>query len=89
MSPHKFPEANHRFGPPEDMTESQVATIPAFVGETRVGSCDGSPCVVVAWKPDARELAALNEGAPIFLTVLGGLPPHFLSTNFQEATNPA
>ena len=89
MMPINFPESNKVFGPPEDLTESQVSRIPAYVGENRTGSCDGLPCVVVAWKPEPRELAALNEGSPVFLTILGGLPPHFLTTNFAEATNPA
>jgi hypothetical protein len=89
MIPLNFPEANTRFKAPAGMEESQVGTIPAFAGETKSGSCDGVPCVVVAWLPEPRELEALNRGAPVFLTVLGGLPPHFLTTNFAEATNPA
>lgn len=84
-----FPEVNKIFKAPAGLDESQVAAIPAFLGETRTGSCDGERMVVVAWKPDDRELAAIAAGAPIFLTCLGGLPPHFLTTNFAEATNPA
>jgi hypothetical protein len=45
--------------------------------------------VVVAWKPTAEELAALNAGAPVFLTTLGGLPPHFITTDFAAATTPS
>jgi hypothetical protein len=89
MTPIPFPEANKIFKAPAGFDEAQVAAIPAYLGETRTGSCDGERCVVVAWKPDERELAAIAAGAPIFLTCLGGLPPHFLTTNFTEATNPA
>lgn len=89
MMPTDFPESNKVFGPPADLVDSQCARIAAYVGENKTGSCDGMPCVVVAWKPTALDLEALNAGANIFLTVLGGLPPHFLTTNFTEATNPA
>jgi len=72
------------------MEESQVMTIRAFRGETVKGSCDGLPCIVVAWKPDARELAAIVTGSPIFLSFISvGIPPHFPSVSFEEAINPA
>ncbi len=89
MTTIHFPEANAKFGPPDDMSEAQVRTIHAYAGEAKRGSCEGTMLVVVAWQPDERELAALNAGQPIFLTCLGGLPAHFLTTNFAEATNPA
>lgn len=90
MTPVTFTEANTRYGPPSDMVESQVATIHAHVGTVAAGSCEGSPMIVTAWKPDERELARLNAGEPLFLTFLaGGLPPHMVTTSFQEATNPA
>ena len=69
------------------MAESQVRTLRCYAGRVSTGSCDGSRMVVTAWQPDARELAALNAGAPVFLTFLGGLPPHAVSTSFEEATN--
>ena len=89
MMPTDFPESNKVFGPPADLVDSQCARIPAYEGENRTGSCDGLPCVVVAWKPTDREIKDIVAGSPIFMTVLGGLPPHFLTTNFAEATNPA
>lgn len=89
MTSVTFPEANTAFRAPGDLAESQVATIAAYCGPIPGGSLDGERMVVVAWKPDAAELAALNAGAPVFLTTLGGLPPHFLTTDFANATNPA
>lgn len=89
MTPYGFPEMNTRFGPPEDMSEHQVRSIPAYVSETSVGSCDGSKLVIVAHMPDERERTAIAMGAPIFITMMGGLAPHFLTTNFAEANNPA
>lgn len=89
MTPVKFPEANSRFGPPPNLTEEQCGTIHAYQGRVARGSVEGSLLVVVAWKPSEAELAALNAGAPIFLSCIGGLPPHFLCTSFAEAVNPA
>ena len=88
MEPTDFEQANCRFGPPEDMSESQVRTIEAWRGETAGRSCDGAPMLVTAWRPDRRELERLCRGHPIFVTFLaGGMPPHALTTDFAEATN--
>lgn len=89
MIPTTFPQSNSNFGPPEGFTEAQVQTIPAYRSEAKAGSCDGTSLVVVAWKPNEIELARIVAGEPIFLTCLGGLPAHFLSTRFEEAINPA
>ena len=89
MTPISFPEANARFKAPADLHENQVATIMAYTGPIPGGSMDGEKMVVVAWQPTPGELDALNAGAPVFLTTLGGLPPHFLTTDFTNATKPA
>jgi len=88
MTPTNFPESNSKFGPPPDLAESQCSTIPAYIGEIKQGSVDGVTIVVVAWQPSDLDLETLNKGCPIFLTVIGGLPPHFLTTNFKTATTP-
>lgn len=89
MTPQNFDEANQVFSPPKDLDESQCISIPAFVGEVKSGSVDGVPLVVVAWRPTSEELDRLNAGCAIFLTMIGGLAPHYLSTTFEEATHPA
>lgn len=89
MSPTVFPEANTVFGPPSDLEESQCASIPAYVGEAKGGSVDGSKVVVVAWYPTPNERDLIQHGAPIFITMMGGLAPHFLTVSFNEATLPA
>lgn len=89
MTPSTFPEANVRLGAPDGLTDTQVMTIPAYVGEVVGGSVDGLRLVVVAWKPSAIELERLNQGGEIFLSCLNILPPHFLTTTFAEAINPA
>jgi hypothetical protein len=88
MTPFKFPESNVAFGPPADLEESQVLTIHGWRGHAG-GSCDGIELVVVAHLPTPEDLARLNAGEPIFISMLGGLAPHFLTTRFVEATNPA
>lgn len=84
-----FPGTNRFFGPPPDMDSKQVAVIHAHCGVVDRGSCEGSPMVITAWKPDEQDLRRLNAGEPVFVTFLGGLPPHMLTTNFKEAKNPA
>lgn len=89
MIPIAFPEANMNFKAPDDLEESQCATIPAYRGKIAGGSVDGIDVVVVAWLPSSEDLRRLAQGEPIFLSVVGGLPPHFLTTDFYTATHPA
>lgn len=86
MTPVRFPQVNAFFGAPAGLDENQVVTVPAFAGSARGGSLDGMPIVVTAWQPSPAELAALNAGRPIFLTFIGGLPPHMATTDFESAT---
>jgi hypothetical protein len=88
MSPVDFEQSNCVFGPPPDLAEEQCSSIHAFQGIVKGGSCDGVAVVVVAWKPSSEELEKLNQGSPIFLSCLGGLPPHFLTTDFESAKHP-
>jgi len=85
MTPINFPEANAPFGAPPDMDASQVKTIPAFAGVVEGGSCDGCEQVIVAWMPSDGERLAIATGAPVYISMLGGLLPHFVCTSFEEA----
>lgn len=89
MSPVAFPEVNARFGPPPDLADSQCMTIYAYMGQVQGGSVDGSQIVVTAWKPSIEEIELMKQGQPIFLSFIGGLPPHFASLNFNTASRPA
>lgn len=89
MTSVNFPEANATFKAPPGLDEKQVHTCHAFLGQVNGGSMDGTQMVVVAWKPSREEALKIRSGKPIFLTVMGGLPPHMLTTSFKEATNPA
>jgi len=77
------------FKSPPDLHESQVMPIRAYSGMVRGGSLDGCNIVVTAWKPTPAELKALNMGQPLFLSCIGGLPPHFPSVDFDLAIAPA
>jgi hypothetical protein len=81
MIPFRFPQANVAFKHPEGLM--------AYTGPVVGGSVDGETLVVVAWQPDPMDLIRIQAGHPVFLTVMGGLPPHFLSTDFDAATHPA
>jgi hypothetical protein len=85
MTATTFEQANCKFGPPGDMTDTQCGTVSAFKGQSRGGPLDGVEIVVVAWQPTPEDLQRLNDGHPVFLTSVGGLPAHFLSTSFEEA----
>jgi hypothetical protein len=89
MTPVDFPEAKMRFRPLPGLAESQCRTIHAFVGKVVGGSVDGADVVVTAWRPSPEELAVLNAGKPLFLSFLGGLPPHFPTVDFEAAIHPA
>lgn len=89
MIPIKFDECNVCYSAPQDMSEQQVRTIDAYRGRVEGGSCDGADLAIVAWLPTEQELKSLNEGKPIFLSMLYGLAPHFLTTSFKEASHPA
>jgi hypothetical protein len=88
MTPVNPPIYNQVFTAPGDMDASQVESIQAFVGEIPPGNnLDGASFVVVAWQPSQEELIELlQRGGPIYLSCLGTLPPHFLTTEFSIAT---
>lgn len=81
-----FDMQNTVFGPPTGFTEGQIATIPAHLGEIPgPHALEGSKFVVVAWKPSHEDLQCLINGGVIYLTMVGGLAPHFLTTRVEEA----
>ncbi len=83
MKPIRFEQSNATFRAPAELTENQCGTIDGYVGFVQGGSLDGSQ-QTVAWIPDSEDLKRLKAGKPVFLSVIGGLPPHFLTTSFEE-----
>lgn len=88
MTPTDFEHSNCIFGPPKDLEKSQCMSIHAYSGQVLGGSVDGSHVVVVAWRPNEQELKDIAKGKPIFISMMGGLAPHFLTTNFNQAITP-
>lgn len=90
MQQINFPEANITAGPPQGFSEAQCQPIRAFRGCAEGGSCDGLPLYITAWFPTVEETEMIMQGHPIYLTIMGtGLPPHMLTTSFDEASKPA
>lgn len=89
MKAVNFPESNTVYKRPPDLEESQCFDIPAFHGIIEGGTLDGARIVVTAWQPTPEEIEQIVKGAPVFLSSIGGLPPHFLTTTFQNAVNVA
>lgn len=73
------------FRPPPDLDESQCHSITAYRFEIKQGNLDGQEGVAVAWKPDADDIRRISEGGVVYLTMIGGLIPHRLSTTWEDA----
>ena len=83
MIPVSFPQANSKFGSPKEL-QGSCWEIEGFCREVVGGIWDGTPQVIVAWKPSMEEIRKMLQGNPIFLSVMGGLPPHRLAVDFDE-----
>ena len=86
MTPVHFPEVNITFESPTDLPGS-CSPIQGYMGVVQGGVFDGSAHIVVAWHPSPEDLEKINAGHPVFLSVIGHLPPHFLCMSFGEAVN--
>lgn len=84
MEPINFPEANVVFGSPEDLKGS-CQDIKGYAGEVKGGVFDGSVQIIVAWQPTQWDIERIVAGRPIFLSVIGSLPPHRMCMSFEEA----
>ena len=82
MNPAHFPEANIKLKSPPDM-EGSCMEIAAWSGQIMNGMWDGTQAFVTCWEPTPEELEDLNNGGKVYLSVMGGMPPHNLSTIFQ------
>jgi hypothetical protein len=89
MNPIKFDECNTFFGPNTEMEDVKCEITPAWVGDAEGGSLDGLRMAVCAYKLDEHELKEILEGGYIYVTMVGGLSMHYMSTNFHDATHPS
>lgn len=84
MIPTTFPEANNIIGPPADMNESHVQPVAAFSGPITGGAFDGATLHVVAWQPSPMERERLIAGASVFISFVGAIPVHTVTTVFPK-----
>jgi len=84
MIPTSFPQANVSFVAPAELDESQCGSIAGYKGTISYGNMDGQPIMVVAWQPTQDEREQLAQGASVFLTFCGGVPPHYVTTEFPN-----
>lgn len=82
MQPIDFTEKNTVFQPPPGYDESQVFPVYAHCGTIKGGNMDGAKFIVTCWQPDENDILKILHGGPIYLQVIGGLPPHCLMTEF-------
>lgn len=80
MIPRRIFGANRLFGPPRDWDEQQSG--PCTRLHVRINP-DAGTCAS-AWEPTPEELAALNAGGSIVLTIHGGQPPVSLHVETPE-----
>ena len=84
MEACSFPESNHVFSRPEEMTDEQCTPLSVWVGEVAIGDPDSErvPAIVSCYKISQEELTALNEGKRLWLTIIGrSMPPVSVSLN--------
>lgn len=75
MNPIKHPSNTRELGAPKDWNE----TLPVESLGITDQLISGVPCVWSFWTPDADELAAINAGNPVILSIVGTtMPPALL-----------
>lgn len=73
MKSFQHPTNNFVFSAPQDWDQKKLAC--AGLPVTK-GTSQGYPVIVSYWRPDAEELAALNAGKAVTLSIIGnGMPP--------------
>lgn len=88
MTPTNFPEGTKPLHRPPSMSADQCGDLQVYAGEIEAGSCKGMKVVVAAWQPTEEEKMHIAAGKPVFVSMIGGMVPHFLTTTFSSATNP-
>jgi len=70
MKPIIFPGANLVLNKPADMTDEQCS--PLHVQKV---TSQGFPYYISAWQPSEEDIAAINQGRPVFLQITGAAHP--------------
>lgn len=72
MNKHQHPSNNDVLGAPKGWDQGELPCSALPITRTEV---EGFACVDSYWKPTAEELAVLNAGGSVALTVLGATMP--------------
>jgi hypothetical protein len=91
MMPLEFAGTNVTFLIPDDLASNRTKAraIRGRVFQVGPGPLDGLAVAVVAYKPSALDVSRFLAGEPIYISFLGGVAPHYLSTTLEEAINPS
>ena len=79
MRPAAISGATHTFSAPKGWDESVSGPCADLDVRRTDDICES------AWRPTAEELAALNAGGVVVLSIMGGQPPVMLSVEYTEA----
>lgn len=83
MIPTSFPESNHVFDKPSDMSRDHCDALSVWVGQVDDGEFQ-SDVIISCWKPTAEELEEINRTGRVWCWHYGsGLQPHCIT-----GTNP-
>lgn len=78
MKAKGFPEQNITFTKPQDMTDEECGSLPAYRGEGQIISC---------WEVTPEDLERIKETGVIWLYVVGaGQPPVYIGTEYPFIT---
>jgi len=70
MTPTTFKQQNAVFEKPNDMTEDQCGSLPAFKGDAY-----GRPIILSCWKLSDDEIEQIKHTGRIWLSVTGNIMP--------------
>ncbi|MBT2299247.1 hypothetical protein J7E70_02105 [Variovorax paradoxus] len=83
MRPTQHPSNNRVLGAPPGW--NQGGELPCSALAITDATQGGMPCVVSFWRPDAAELALLNAGGLVALSIVGGtMPPASVFATNEE-----
>lgn len=71
MLPCDFPQRNHVFEKPKNMTDEQCFELPVFVGRNP----EGFPCIISCWRLSKEDLDEINRTGVVWLNVISNTQP--------------
>lgn len=91
VMPLEFKGTNVTFQLPSDLSNSKTKARPirGKIIQMNKGPLDGLAVAVVAYKPSPLDVSRILAGEPIYISFLGGVAPHYLSTALEEAISPS